>query len=77
MIILTVERVWLDKLYKSSKIKYVLNSSILAQINIKSITKLELLELFAYLVGTSVIDIDSSRLNKLATSLRVLTCMEW
>ena len=77
MMILTVKSVWLDGLYKSGKIVYISNSSALAQRNIKSIIELETLELFMYLVRTYVISVNSSRLNELATSLKMSACMEW
>ena len=56
---------------------WVLISSELAQKNIKLITKLDLLGLSTYLVGTWLISIDSSKLKESATSLRVLVYIEW
>jgi len=76
MMILTVKSMWLDELCKSGKIVCISNSSALAQRNIKSIMELETLELFMYLVRTYVISVNSSRLNELATSLKMSACIE-
>jgi len=54
-----------------------LNSSELAWRKFKLITELESLGLFAYFVRTYVIGVDSSRLKKSATFLRVLAYIEW
>ena len=48
----TVIKVQLKGLHKLDRIIYMSNSSELTQRNIKSITKLDLLELSVYLVGT-------------------------
>ena len=54
----------------------MLNSSKLAQKNIKLITKFESLELSTYLIRTYIIDVDSSRLKESVTSLRVSVYIE-
>ena len=71
----TVREVWLKRLYKLGRIIYISNSSELTQRNIKSITKLDLLELSVYLVGTWLIDVNQSRL--LVISLSISVCTEW
>ena len=71
----TVREVWLKGLHKLGKIIYMSNSSELTQRNIKSITKLDLLELSVYLVETWLIDVNQSRL--LVISLGVSVCTEW
>jgi len=62
--VLTVKGVWSDRLCKSGTIVCVLSSFALAQRNIKLITKLELLELSAYLIRSYIVGIDNSRLNE-------------
>jgi len=76
IIILTVKKAWSDRLCKSGKMVYVSNYLTLAQRNIKSIIKLESLELSMYLIRTCVIDIDNFRLNKSATFLKMSACMK-
>ena len=51
------------------------NSSELTQRNIKSITKLDLLELSVYLVGTWLRNVNQSIL--LVISLSISVCTEW
>jgi len=75
IMISTVREVWLKRLYKLGRIIYISNSSELTQRNIKSITKLDLLELSVYLVGTWLIDVNQSRL--LVISLSISVCTEW
>ena len=55
---------------------YVSNYFALAQRNIKSIMKLESLELSMYLIRTCVIGIDNFRLNKSATFIKMSACMK-
>jgi len=71
MKMLTVKEVWSKELYKSSRIEWLLIFIELAWRNIRSITKLKLLGLLVYQVGTWLIEEESLRLKESATSMKM------
>jgi len=75
--ILIDREVQLKELCKSDEIVYLLNSSVLAWENIKSITKFNSQELLIYLIRTCIIGINSSKLKKSVIFLRVSAFVEW
>ena len=74
--ILTMREVWSEELCRSGRMEYVFNSSELDWRNIRSMTESESFGLSVYYVGTQLMSINSSRLNKSAISLRVSACTE-
>jgi len=72
----TVKRVWSNKLWDFSKMKWLLILTELGQRNIRSITELELLGLLAYQIKTWLTEEEILRLKESATSIRILEYCE-
>jgi len=72
----TVKRVWSNKLWDFSKMKWLLILTELGQRNIRSITELELLGLLAYQIKTWLTEEEILRLKESATSIRILEYYE-
>jgi len=72
----TVKRVWSNKIWDFSKMKWLLILTELGQRNIRSITELELLGLLAYQIKTWLTEEENLRLKESATSIRILEYCE-
>ena len=74
---LTVKKVWSERLWNSSKMKWLLLLIELGYRNIKSITEFGSLELLAYWVGNWLTEEKDFRSKESATSIRILLYVEW